>query len=280
MTSLHSATARCSSTCPRTAVGRHSRSRSEGRDQPRCSMKASPGSISSRRDWSARRSMLTAYTCRDSALGQQGWARTHHGHVTIGDAPPESKGDISEPADGQRSCYVATLRTALSEKYPVPGPRHRRPRLRSRVFRSGPELNDELGRRRGSAAPFEYTPAQVALPSGARQGAWDCGQLRLGAQHHASCAGPCAGASFGDCDGSARCSRVPGACRHTSRRRTHPARSSCAAARPNPVAASAPSSVLSSPLPQAVGSSLVASALPPPGGSSGGGASWTEGSGW
>jgi len=56
--------------------------------------------------------------------------------------------------------------------------------------------------------------------------------------------------------------RVGGGYR-TGRRRTRPARTSCAAARPNPVVACAPSSVRPSPLPHALGSPLVASALPP-----------------
>jgi hypothetical protein len=59
---------------------------------------------------------------------------------------------------------------------------------------------------------------------------------------------------------------APGACLHTVRRRRRPARKSGTAARPHPLAPSAPSSLPPSPPPQAVGSPLVASALPTLGG--------------
>jgi hypothetical protein len=53
----------------------------------------------------------------------------------------------------------------------------------------------------------------------------------------------------------------PFACLHTSRRRTRPVRTSCAAARPPPVAACAPSSLPPSPLPQTLGLPLPAPVL-------------------
>jgi hypothetical protein len=56
---------------------------------------------------------------------------------------------------------------------------------------------------------------------------------------------------------------APGACLHTCRTRTRRARSSCAAARPNPAEACAPCSVPASSLPQGAHWPLPASALPP-----------------
>ena len=110
------------------------------------------------------------------------------------------------------------------------------------------------GRCRGCAALFRHTPAQAAHPEGGRRGHGLVGHRRLGAQHHARWGGPCAGARLALAVGSPRCSKIarplrlssrtpaPGVCLHSGRKRTRPVRTSCGAARPNPIVAGAPSS--------------------------------------
>jgi hypothetical protein len=92
------------------------------------------------------------------------------------------------------------------------------------------------GRWTGRAALFGHTPAQAALPSGARQGAWACGQSRPGAlnttpSEQAPAPGRAAPAAW-VVPGAPRWraprrvpsgTPAPGACRHTVRRRTRPA---------------------------------------------------------
>ncbi|WP_158623775.1 protease inhibitor I9 family protein [Corallococcus llansteffanensis] len=82
------------------------------------------------------------------------------------------------------------------------------------------------GRWTSRAALMGHTPAQAALPSGARQATWAGGPLLLLTQHHPFWGGPRAGARLPGSVGSPRCSNrartPPGAVRDASTRRLPP----------------------------------------------------------
>ena len=107
-----------------------------------------------------------------------------------------ASGRLVIPAKGRR---IGGIEAVLRVRAGAEGPRR---------AADGGRPSTAPGQCRGRAAPFGYTPAQAALPSGARPWAWACGQLPPGAQHHASCAGPCAEALFARRVARSMCSKI------------------------------------------------------------------------